>query len=246
MSTGKPTTWIKAVIMVMSAAMFITLFVPAEAEAKASAKSPCPHYAIQDVFADRYGDWDHDRMANITELYNGFNPCLNDSARYCATNAWNCTALIAQNPCAVTDYHYYGYSYDGYYYYTPLTSWTWAHINSDPNGDWDKDGVSNHAEAKAGANPCLKPCPNPSKADLALNPNGDWDRDRVSNTTEIAQGTDPCNKYSYYSQRLPHVDAPYVQIDKPAPGYQCPYGYPYYHPATGLCYANPVGNHTYW
>ena len=81
-------------------------------------------------------------------------------------------------------------------------------------------------------------------------PNYDWDGDGVSNSKEVWRGTSPCQynaavvyvPYVKAPQRLPHVAyTAYTYTPPPPPKPRCPYGYPYYHPFNGLCYANPVG-----
>jgi len=53
------------------------------------------------------------------------------------------------------------------------------------------------SELRNGANPCVRPCPRPTTADLALDPNGDWDRDGVSNAVEVNRRTNPCRVNAY-------------------------------------------------
>lgn len=118
-----------------------------------------------------------------------------------------------------------------------------------PNGVWDNDGKSNREEQLDGTNPCnsrsYNPCPNWQHYQLKFMPHADWDGDGSLNSTEVKFGSNPCSKHS--SSRLPHISGPIV-IPSPAPIVNpalpptaiCPAGYRYYHPGTGLCYANPI------
>lgn len=282
-TSSQTTSWsamlIRAFVVTMSATMLITLLVPGRADASASqpygATTPCPNFAIQDVFDDPKSDWDNDRVTNVVELYNGLNPCIYDTTAFCLTSSYYCSKVVYN--CSAS-YHW---------------KWTLASVESDPHGDWDGDGVSNRTEVKYGANPCSHPCPNPHNIDLQLNPNGAWDNDGVTNSIEVYQGTNPCNSYSYnpcpnwrhyqvdfmpymdwdgdgilnldeirsgyspcYSntvQRLPHVDVPLRRLPHLAPPPPPPpapapgYTCPPGYPYyhAGLCYANPIGNFGY-
>ena len=174
------TRLLRGFVLTMSAAMLITLFVPSPADASSNPpyhSTPCPSYSIQNVHNDPNTDWDHDRVSNVVELYNGLNPCINDTGVYCATHAYHCKT-VTHYDCS-----------SSYYYGVP--------ISDHPHADWDYDGVSNSVELSYGANPCKHPCPHPRQIDVRLNPYGAWDGDGVSNSVEVGQGTDPCNRYSY-------------------------------------------------
>lgn len=268
-----PMKLVKLGALVLSTMMLMAFLVPTPtAEASASSESPCPHWSIQAVLDNPNGNWDHDLVNNVNELYNGLDPCTVDTSAFCNSGG---------NPlCLYPTYVYVSYS-----------SACLSSITAYPTADYDGDGVSNNAEILNGADPCAHPCPNWTSADLALNPNGSWDFDGVSNAIEVNQGTNPCNGYSYsynpcpyYSlaqvssmpgydwdgdgvsnsaevqrgtspcsydavryvyqapQRLPHVNTRPVYVPPTPPAPVCPYGYPYYHPGNGLCYANPVGH----
>lgn len=267
-------------------AVLVTLLTPGNAEASVAlhSGSPCPNYALSDVYADPDGDWDHDRLSNRDEIfYATLNPCIKDASTYCSQThtSWRCLPEYKKT--------HHGSYYVNYHYAYGCTSsghWYWSSVNYHPHGDWDGDGISNYTEAAKGANPCAKPCPHAKSIDIALNPHADWDGDHRTNATEQAHRTDPCSANSfnpcphyshhhvnlmpsadwdgdgvhnrnevYYgsnpcvagSVRLPHVvhvaPTPPPVIHTITPGYQCPYGYPYYHPGNGLCYANPIGGY---
>jgi len=247
-------------IALLAVSMLVAVIaLPSEADANnyshTHSSSPCPQWSIDDVLADKDGDWDNDRVSNAAEVWQaGLNPCVSDSAKWCA-NYGGCARV----------YYYYRapkHHTPTYYYvqqpvrvvHNPCASaWSWTYVNANPHGDWDRDGVTNHTEAKHGANPCAKPCGHPTTVDVALNPHGDWDGDGHTNTAEVTARTSPCNAHSRpVVQRLPHVTRyePVVTY-KPVITYQtqrlphvetpsCPAGYPYYHAANGKCYANPI------
>lgn len=156
---------------------------PQQADAQTTA-APCPSYSIQDVFDDPSTDWDKDRVNNKDELYNGLNPCLYDTDDFCGTGG-----------NVLCRYGAYGTNVPTSLCYS--TSWSWADVNANRYGDWDKDGITNDAEARNGLNPCVHSCKNVTRTDVNLNPNGSWDRDGVSNRTEVQQGTNPCNGYDF-------------------------------------------------
>ncbi len=201
----------------------------------ADAAGPCPQYSIDQVLADPEGDWDRDRIGNRDEIYKtGSNPCARDSAIHCNNGSIYCRAPYppTKTQCRIH-------------------SIVWPAIQANPNGDWDGDGISNTVEYRSGANPCSAPCPRPLTVDVLLNPNADWDDDGLSNGRELLLGTNPCKKNVVTrvapAPRLPHVQ---TLVPKPAPvptpapapvvPVHCPAGYPYFHPDTGLCYANPI------
>jgi len=177
MRLNGPTLMTRLGVLVMSTVMLVTFIVPLQAQ-EAEASSPCPHYAIQDVFGDPNGNWDGDLVRNSDELYNGLNPCIVDTGAFCAGGG-NSLCLYP----TVT--------------YTTVSSRCAASVNAFPNGDYDGDGISNYVEVQNYADPCKYPCPNPTNADLALNPNGSWDNDNISNAVEVNQGTNPCDGYQY-------------------------------------------------
>lgn len=165
--------------LVLSLTLLVSVLVPMPAaDASAFSGSPCPHYSIQDVFADPSGNWDGDQINNSDELYNGLNPCIVDTSTFCAGGG---------NPLCT----YYTYLYVGH------STACQQSINAYPTGDYDGDGIRNIDEIRQGANPCAHPCPHPTHADLALNPNGSWDNDGISNAVEVSQGTDPCSGVTY-------------------------------------------------
>ena len=96
---------------------------------------PCPQFAIQDVFADPTGNWDGDQVNNSDELYNGLNPCIADTNKYCAGGG---------NPLCT----YYTYLYVG------PTGPCQQSVNAYPTGDYDRDGIRNAAEVRQGTSPC--------------------------------------------------------------------------------------------
>ena len=161
------------------------------------------------------GDYDGDGISNSTEVRNGANPCA--------------------HPCPHP---------------------TGIDLALNPNGSWDNDGISNAIEVSQGTNPCngyaYNPCPYYSLYHVDHMPGYDWDNDGVSNRNEVYRGTNPCVYnapiphvvvYQQPTQRLPHVNTPAPQVVHVAPTPvrpACPAGYPYYHPDTRLCYANPV------
>lgn len=163
------------------------------------------------VNANPNGDWDGDGVSNYHEARNGANPCV--------------------KPCPYPRH---------------------VDVSLNPNGDWDYDGTSNAVEVWNGTNPCTayitNPCPHWTAAHVHNHPNGDWDRDGFSNRTELYNGTNPCTANvvivvpTHVPDRLPHVGGPTHQPPGvvPAPTPTCPPGYPYYHPANGKCYANPI------
>lgn len=250
-------------LLVTAAALLASVLMAAPAEATGNehyyyyshASGPCPSWSIQDVLDDPGGDWDRDRVSNADEIYvaGGLNPCRYDSTKFCELQPASCT----------------GYARNRVYHRRPVVTicsggyWNWNAVSASPSTDWDADGITNLAEANAGANPCTKPCPVTYQIDVALNPWGDWDGDGRSNVDEFHAGTDPCryNGYVYTrpaprvttttttTQRLPHVGgpAPTVTYTPPAPTVNpCPAGYPYYHSENGQCYANPVPAPTGW
>ena len=151
-----------------------------QAEAQgATTTNPCPRFSIQNVFDDPYSDWDRDRVPNGVELNNGLKPCQADGDQFCLDNPSLCIKYTVTFSC------------------NSSATWSWNAVNAEPNGDWDRDGVTNNVEARNGANPCSHPCPYPTQVDLLLNPNGDWDRDGVSNTVEVSLGQDPCTATIY-------------------------------------------------
>ena len=160
--------------------------------------NPCPRYSIQDVLDDQDGDWDRDRVSNAAEIYvaGGLNPCVYDSTNFCNLQPQFCY-----------DYVYSpGYTCASGY-------WSWSEVNANPWADWDGDGVSNYTEAVNGANPCVRPCPSPTRIDVALNPNADWDGDGVSNATEVRQGTRPCDRSSFVINPCPYWNQYHVRSD---------------------------------
>lgn len=194
----------KAIAALIIAALVATITILATTS-KAEAQSfyrhtPCPSYSIDDVFADPHGDWDGDGISNWDELDNGQNPCEKDDGTFC---------LASPGLCKRT----------GYFKYCVNNTWTEEHVRADPKGDWDGDGISNIQELRNGTNPCLKPCPNPSRNELNAEPYGDWDGDGYNNITEVRHGTNPCNSRSYPRQ---------LQYYTPAPSHQIHHGSGYY------------------
>lgn len=168
----------------LGAFMLLTLVVPAPtADARHHGSTPCPNYSIQDVHNDPNSDWDGDTVSNSDELYNGYNPCIRDTGAFCAAGG---NAL-----CRYPNY-----------VVVPVNNACNNAVATNPNGDYDGDGIANATEVRNWANPCSHPCPNPTNADIALNPNGDWDGDRVSNAVEVSRGTGPCviNSATYYTR----------------------------------------------
>jgi hypothetical protein len=277
--------------MALTTAMVMSLLITVAAPEASASGNPCPNYSIQDVFDDPNGNWDGDLVRNSDELYNGLNPCLLDTQQFCAGGG---------NPLCL-------YPKAHTYVYVEYVSPCQRSVNAYPNGDYDGDGIANATEVRNWADPCSKPCPHPTNADLALNPNGDWDGDGFSNAIEVSSHRNPCSSYlanpcphyttyqlnamahhdwdndginnatesvrgtnpcqynatvthvpqqrTRLTNRLPHVSATqttththththahqrtYVQPQRPSTP-ACPHGYPYYHPTTRLCYANPI------
>lgn len=277
-----PSTLTKVAALALTTVMAMTFLITVATPEASAWDNPCPNYSIQDVFDDPNGNWDGDLVRNSDELYNGLNPCMLDTQNFCAGGG---------NPlCLYPQAHRRGHGYVKHL--TPCQ----RSVNAYPNGDYDGDGIANATEVRNWADPCSRPCPHPTNADLALNPNGDWDGDGYSNAIEVAGHLDPCNSYStnpcpYYStyqlnaqahhdwdndgvnnatesvrgtnpckynatithvpqqrtqttNRLPHVTSTtqrtYTQPQQRPTTPACPYGYPYYHATTGLCYANPI------
>lgn len=184
-------------VMVVSTMMLLTLVVPTPAAEASSGYTPCPHYSIQDVFDDPHTDWDNDGVGNSDELYNGLNPCIVDTASFCSGG---------NTLCRYGRYGHHGHYGHNYHYRAHYVSPCQNAVSTNPYGDYDGDGFSNVVESRNHANPCSKPCPNATNADLALNPNGDWDGDGQSNALEVSNGSSPCNSYDTY--RL-HNPCPY-------------------------------------
>lgn len=175
----------KFAIIATSVMMLVAFLIPAAtADAQQYQATPCPHYAIQDVFDDPNGNWDGDQVNNADELYNGLNPCIVDTGTYCAGGG-----------NALCYYPTYTITYPNY------TTECQYQVKTYPTGDYDNDGISNSTEVLNGANPCAHPCPNPTHADLALNPNGSWDNDGVSNAVEVSRGTNPCVGNDHYGSQ---------------------------------------------
>lgn len=189
-----PTTLVKLGTALLSAMMLVTFLIPAATAEAQYYGTPCPHYSIQDVFDDPSGNWDGDQVNNADELYNGMNPCIVDTHKFCSTGG----VAICYYPT-----YSYTYPYAGYPTACQLS------ITTYPTGDYDGDGITNADELRNGANPCALPCPNPTHADLSLNPNGDWDGDGTSNAVEINRGTNPCS--SHYYNPCPYYSASDVQ-----------------------------------
>lgn len=254
-------------IALLAVSMLVAVIaMPSEADANEyyynSNSTPCPHWSIDDVLADLHGDWDHDRVSNSDEVWHaGLNPCKSDSAKWCANNQGCQKTYYYYTPAPKRHHHNTTYYYvpqpaaTTYVVHNPCSSsWSWNYVNANPHGDWDHDGVTNHTEAKHGANPCAKPCGYPTNTDVALNPHGDWDGDGHTNNTEAKAHTNPCNASSRpVVQRLPHITYTPVITYQPTVTYQpqrlphvntprCPAGYPHYHAGNGKCYANPVRN----
>lgn len=144
----------------------------------AASPNPCPSYAIDDVHADRQNDWDKDRISNHNEIYvTGTNPCTPDVG-YCLKYPNDCLPAPASSSC-------------------PKGHLFWHALHADPHGDWDHDGYTNTYEIHNGANPCKKPCPNFTYADVLLDPFGAWDSDNQTNLLEWQRGTNPCNGREY-------------------------------------------------
>jgi len=212
--------------------------------------TPCPNWSIDDVLNDLDGDWDRDTVTNGDEVFHspGLNPCKHDSTHFCKTASKYCDKFrhVRGKLC-----------HNGH--------WYWGAVNANPHGDWDHDGITNHHEAKHGANPCVRPCaPTAYHIDVDLNPHGDWDRDGRSNLHEVRHRTNPCvhnpaPRIHATPAPLPHVGGnnththnnttthshphtgSHTHITPQAPvAPTCPHGYPYYHPHTGKCYANPI------
>lgn len=253
-------------VILTALAMVLSVLVTAPAEANtgyhsySSYSGPCPHWSIERVLADRNSDWDGDRLSNVDEVWvAGTNPCKHDSASFCGTQPQYCYhPRTTYTPPSYNTYYYDPY-YGYYYVYVPKVpvvvapctggKWTWNQVNAHPYRDWDGDGVTNYTEAVNGANPCVAPCPTAYTIDVRLNPWGDWDHDGLSNHYEVSVGSNPCVARHYHQtytyvyttpapRQLPHVGGP-----SPTTGvnsYSCPAGYPYYHPANGQCYANPI------
>lgn len=296
MNDSRPTLARRLGVLVLSVAMLLTFLTLGAATPQADASSPCPNYSVQDVFADPNGNWDGDLVNNSDELLNGLNPCHLDTQAFCGSGG---NAL-----CNYPTHVYYGYVYTTTSHHVDPC----AHaLRTNPNGDYDGDGISNSVEVANGANACRKPCPHPTRADLAVDPNGDWDHDSYTNAVEVNQGTNPCSHlvfnpcpgYTYHHvnsmpnhdwdgdgitnaeeirlgyspchintrpapsptpQRLPHVEQAAPQASTPhtttytqthrlphvvrtyvaPPPPVCPVNYPYLHPTTGKCHANPV------
>jgi len=190
MNTTGPSFLAKLGAIALSSIMLMALLVTMAAP-EASASGPCPWYGIQDVFDDPDGNWDGDQVLNGDELYNGLNPCIKDTNEYCAGGG---------NPLCI----YYTYVY------VPYQTQCQISTSAYPTGDYDGDGISNRLEIANYADPCTKPCPHPTNADLSLNPNGDWDNDRISNALEVSQGTNPCNAHAY--NPCPHYT--YYQLQR--------------------------------
>jgi hypothetical protein len=183
MKTNGPTKPFTVKALALSTLVLVSLLVPMlvstpAAEASAFNTGPCPHFAIQDVFADPSGNWDGDQVNNSDELFNGLNPCIVDTNEYCSGGG---------NPLCI----YYTYLYVG------PSGPCQQSVNAYPTGDYDRDGIRNADEVRQGANPCAHPCPYPTNADLALDPNGSWDNDGISNAIEVAEGTNPCSGVTY-------------------------------------------------
>jgi len=173
--------------------------------------NPC----IASINAFPNGDFDNDGVSNSVEIRNGANPCT--------------------HPCP-----------------NPRN----VDLALTPNGSWDNDGVSNAVEVNQGTNPCdgfaFNPCPYYSTYQINYMPGYDWDGDGFTNLVEYRNGTNPCvfNSRTIVKVvpapvvvRLPHVDVvptPIPVFVAPQPTVICPTGFPYYHPGTNLCYANPV------
>lgn len=292
MNESRPTMSKRLGVLTLSVAMMLTFLTLGSLTPEADASGPCPNYSIQDVFDDPNGNWDGDLVNNSDELLNGLNPCHLDTQNFCGSGG----NALCNYPTYV---YYYGHTYG--HHTDPCNQ----AVSSSPNGDYDGDGISNEVERRNGANPCKKPCPNATHADLALDPNGDWDYDSLTNAIEVNQGTNPCGSqyynpcpsYTYHQinimpgydwdgdgisnaeesrlgynpckvnirpsptpQRLPHVayvaptPAPVththtyththrlphvVRTHVPAPP-RCPANYPYLHPSTHKCHANPI------
>jgi len=190
MKNSGPTMTFRLGVLALSTMMLVALLVPV-GTTEADASSPCPAFAIQDVFDDPNGNWDGDLVNNSDELYNGLNPCIVDTAAFC-NGGGNALCLYP----SVTYYHHN--------YSNPCS----VSLNSYPNADYDGDGISNIVEWNNHADPCKRPCPYPTNADLALNPNGSWDNDGISNAIEVNQGTNPCT--STYHNPCPYYSASHI------------------------------------
>lgn len=170
------------------------------------------------------GDYDGDGVSNSIEVANGANAC--------------------SKPCP-----------------HPTT----ADLAVDPNGDWDGDGFTNAIEVNQGTNPCshyyYNPCPSYTYHQVNTMPNHDWDNDGIKNAEEVRLGYNPCQyntRPNPTPQRLPHVQVapqtstththtyththrlPHVVRTHVPAVPVCPANYPYLHPTTHKCHANPV------
>jgi len=251
-------------IVMVSIAMLLSLLIPTQPAEASLFSGPCPSYSIQDVFDDPNGNWDGDQVKNSDELYNGLNPCLVDTADFCSPGGISiCTYAhrythgryvtrvqkdIVNNPChrsaftrphddydrdGVTNQAEIAKGTDPCIYNAPVhvvvqaacPHYTVTHITNAPHYDWDGDGVTNMVEYRQGTNPCV------------FNGTVVYQAPRVRTTTVI--------------HRLPHVVNTYTppqrQVVRPlttplrsVPARVCPAGYPYFHPANGQCYANPI------
>ncbi|MFT4989150.1 MAG: hypothetical protein ACI9BK_001924, partial [Acidimicrobiales bacterium] len=98
------------------------------------ATTPCPEYAIEDVIADQYSDWDRDGILNGFEFHNNLNPCVSDE----------------QVPASLPNF----VPPEPDQSVTPCPIYSVEAILDDPDGDWDYDRASNSFELYNNSNPC--------------------------------------------------------------------------------------------
>lgn len=231
----------KAAMLTIVAALLLTVLIPSQADADEgfiSYVGPCPNFSVQDVTSDPNGDWDHDGRTNSDELYGGTKPCFNESGvmhhtvytsghePYIVCPSTGCYVTLRRVHVATNTHSHtnsrgnvYSHSHGYYTHHTAThsvavcngTRWNRVGVNNNPNGDADRDGISNIHEVNAGANPCARPCNSPQAVDYRLNPHGDWDGDGYTNNHEWVNRTNACSNRSFNPcPKVPHHALQYM------------------------------------